>query len=122
MMKTIYSKNAPEPIGPYSQAKAVGDLLFISGQIGIDPATGKLAGDTVEAQTKQVMANIEAILHAAGKDFSHVVKTTCLLQDINDFADFNEIYAASMISKPARSTFQAVLPADARVEVEVIAE
>jgi 2-iminobutanoate/2-iminopropanoate deaminase len=121
-MKTIYSNQAPEPIGPYSQAKAVGELLFVSGQIGLNHDTGKLAGESIEAQTNQVMLNLEAILRAAGKDFTHVVKATCLLRDINDFEAFNQIYATYMTSKPARSTFQAVLPAGARVEVEIIAE
>ncbi|WP_125702248.1 Rid family detoxifying hydrolase [Lacticaseibacillus daqingensis] len=121
-MKTIYTDAAPAPIGPYSQAKQVGDLLFISGQIGLDPATGQLVAGGIEAQTRQVLANIEAILKAAGKTFDDVVKTTCLLRQIDDFAAFNAIYATAMVSNPARATFAAVLPADARVEVEVIAQ
>lgn len=119
-METIYTPNAPEPLGPYSQAKQVGDLVFISGQIGIDPQTGKLAGDDIETQTRQVMKNLEAILTAAGKTYADVAKATCLLANIADFAKFNAIYGEYVVSKPARSTFAATIPAGALVEVELI--
>lgn len=119
-METIYTPDAPEPLGPYSQAKKVGDLVFISGQIGIDPKTGKLAGDDIETQTKQVMANLGAILKAAGKSYADVAKATCLLKNIDDFAKFNAIYGEYVVSKPARSTFAATIPAGALVEVELI--
>lgn len=122
-VKTIYTKNAPEPIGPYSQAKLVDGTLYVSGQIGLDPTTGKLAGDDVAAQAKQVMINLAAILKAAGKSFDDVVKTTCLLTDMSTFTTFNDIYAQYASSKPARSTFAVTaLPANAQVEVELVAD
>ena len=121
MMKTISTQNAPAAIGPYSQAIAVNGMLFASGQIPLDPKTGTLVDGGIEAQTARVMQNIQAVLEAAGTDFSHVVKTTCFLRDMNDFAAFNEVYGAYFTGKPARSCVQAVLPKNAAVEVEVVA-
>ena len=120
-MKIISTQNAPAAIGPYSQAIAVNGMLFASGQIPLDPKTGTLVEGGIEAQTERVMQNIKAVLEAAGTDFSRVVKTTCFLRDINDFAAFNEIYGAYFTGKPARSCVQAVLPKNAAVEVEVVA-
>lgn len=123
-MKTIATTNAPAAVGPYSQGKVAGGLLFASGQIALVPETGEMAGDTIEAQSRQVMANVAALLEAAGTDFDHVVKTTCFLDDINDFAAFNAIYAESFgEGLPARSCVAVdALPKGALVEVEVIAE
>lgn len=123
MIDTIHTDKAPAAIGPYSQAKVVGDLIFTSGQIAIDPAEGKIVADTIEGQTEQVCKNIGELLKAAGSDFDHVIKTVCFLDDIADFAVFNGIYAEYFTSKPARSCVAAkALPAGALVEVEVIAE
>lgn len=120
-MKTIETKHAPAALGPYSQAKKVGNLVFLSGQIGINPETGKLA-EGPEAQAEQVCANIEAVLKKAGADMEAVVKTTCFLTDMENFAAFNEIYGKHFISKPARSCVSVLaLPAGALCEVEVIA-
>ncbi|MDD7348197.1 MAG: RidA family protein [Clostridiales bacterium] len=121
-MKKIKTENAPKALGPYSQAVVSGNLLFTSGQGGIDPAKGTLL-EGLEAQTEQVMKNIEALLKEAGTDFSKVVKTTCFLKDMNDFKDFNEIYGRYFTEKPARSCVAAAdLPGGFLVEVEVIAE
>lgn len=123
MINTIHTDNAPAAIGPYSQAKVVGDLIFTSGQIAIVPAEGKIVADTIEGQTEQICKNIGELLKAAGSDFDHVIKTVCFLKDIGDFAVFNGIYAEYFTSKPARSCVAAAaLPAGALVEVEVIAE
>lgn len=123
MIKTISSKNAPAAIGPYSQAKRVGNLLFTSGQIPLDPEKGVLVGSEIREQTEQVMKNLCEVLKAAGTDFDHVVKTTCFLADIADFAAFNEVYASFISSAPARSCFAVkALPKGALVEVECIAE
>ncbi len=122
-METIHTDTAPAAIGPYSQAKVTGNLIFTSGQIGIDPAAGKITAEDVVGQSEQVCKNIGEILKAAGADFDHVVKTDCFLADINDFAAFNEVYAKYFTGKPARSCVEvANLPAGALVEVEVIAE
>ncbi|MDY3974222.1 Rid family detoxifying hydrolase [uncultured Veillonella sp.] len=121
-MKTVFSENAPKALGPYSQAMVTGNLLFISGQGGIDPATGKLV-EGIEAQTKQAIANIKAILTEAGIGFENVVKTTCFLHEMSDFAAFNAIYGEAFISKPARSCVAVKeLPANFLCEIEVIAE
>lgn len=121
-MKPVFTENAPKALGPYSQAIKTNGFLFISGQGGINPETGKLVEGGVEAETLQAMKNIEAILKEAGTDFSKVVKTTCFLADINDFAKFNAIYADYFVSKPARSCVAVKeLPANFFVEVEVIA-
>lgn len=123
-MKTISTANAPAAIGPYAQGNIAGGLLFASGQIPLDPETGELVGSTIEEQTAQVMKNVAAILEAAGTDFDHVVKTTCFLNDMNDFAAFNVEYAKSFGEvRPARSAVAVEkLPKGALVEVEVIAE
>ena len=121
MMKTISTHNAAAAIGPYSQAIAVNGMLFASGQIPLDPKTGTLVEGGIEAQAERVMQNIKALLEAAGTDFSRVVKTTCFLRDMNDFAAFNEVYGAYFTGKPARSCVQAILPKNAAVEVEVVA-
>lgn len=123
-MKTISTANAPAAIGPYAQGNIVGGLLFASGQIPLDPETGEIVGSTIEEQTAQVMKNVAAILGAAGTDFDHVVKTTCFLNDMNDFAAFNAEYAKSFGEvRPARSAVAVEkLPKGALVEVEVIAE
>ena len=121
MMKTISTQNAPAAIGPYSQAIAVNGMLFASGQIPLDPKTGTLVEGGIEAQAERVMQNIKALLEAAGTDFSRVVKTTCFLRDMNDFAAFNEVYGAYFTGKPARSCVQAILPKNAAVEVEFVA-
>lgn len=123
-MKTISTANAPAAIGPYAQGNIAGGLLFASGQIPLDPETGEIVGSTIEEQTAQVMKNVAAILEAAGTDFDHVVKTTCFLNDMDDFAAFNAEYAKSFGEvRPARSAVAVEkLPKGALVEVEVIAE
>ena len=122
-MKKIETKNAPAAIGPYSQGYIVNGLLFTSGQIALDPATGTVVGTTIEEQTHQVMKNLGALLEAAGLTYTNVVKTTCFLADMGDFAAFNEIYAQYMTSKPARSCVAVkTLPKNVLCEVEVIAE
>ncbi len=123
MLKVIHTSNAPEAIGPYSQGIIAGDMLFASGQIAINPATGSVEADTIEGQTEQVMKNIAALLKEAGTSFDQVVKTTCFLKNMSDFAAFNNIYAQYFVSKPARSCVAAKeLPKDVLVEVEVIAQ
>jgi 2-iminobutanoate/2-iminopropanoate deaminase len=121
--RAVSTTAAPSAVGPYSQAVATDDLVFCSGQVGIDPATGELVSGGVEAETERVLKNLEAVLDAAGCSFGDVVKTTCFLADIGDFATFNAIYARSFPDPPpARSTFQvAALPKGARVEIEAIA-
>ena len=123
-MKTISTTSAPAAIGPYAQGNIAGGLLFASGQIPLDPETGEIVGSTIEEQTAQVMQNVAAIIEAAGPDFDHVVKTTCFLNDMNDFAAFNAEYAKSFGEvRPARSAVAVEkLPKGALVEVEVIAE
>ena len=123
-MKTIYTDQAPAAIGPYVQGNIVNGLLFASGQIALDPVSGALVGDTIQEQTERVMKNVAALLEAAGTDFDHVVKTTCFLADIGDFAAFNEVYATFFgEQRPARSAVGvAGLPKGALVEVEVIAQ
>ena len=121
-MNQVYTEHAPAALGPYSQAYKANGFVFISGQGGIDPSQGALVEGGVEAQTLQAMKNIEAILQEAGTDFSKVVKTTCFLADMGDFAKFNAIYAEYFTSKPARSCVAVkTLPANFLVEVEVIA-
>ena len=122
-MEKIYTENAPEAIGPYSQAIKVGNLLFTSGQIAIDPATSTVNSNDIVGQTEQVCKNISAILEAARTSFDKVIKTTCFLADMNDFAAFNEVYARYFISKPARSCVAVkALPKNVLVEIDVIAE
>lgn len=122
MNKQIQTENAPKAIGPYSQAIQSGSLLFVSGVMPIDPTTNTLVENTIEAQAKQVMKNIDGVLKAAGYTMDDVVKTTCFLSDINNFAAFNEVYGNYFTSKPARSCMAVKnLPKAALVEVEVIA-
>lgn len=122
-MHSISTEKAPAAIGPYSQGVVVNGLLFASGQIALSPETGELVGSTIEEQAEQVMKNVGALLTAAGTDFDHVVKTTCFLEDIADFAKFNAVYAKSFGEKlPARSAVGIdKLPKGALIEVEVIA-
>ena len=121
--QAVSAPNAAKPIGPYSPAIRAGNLLFISGQVGFDPATGALVDGDISAQTDQVMRNIVSLLQAAGIDFAHVVRTTVYLADMGEFARMNEVYARYVVDPPpARSTVQvARLPRDARVEIDVIA-
>jgi 2-iminobutanoate/2-iminopropanoate deaminase len=122
--QVIATDNAPGAIGPYSQAIRLGNLVFTAGQIPLDPATGKLVEGDIAAQTERVLQNLQAILEAAGSSLDRVVKTTCFLVDLDDFAAFNEVYARFFgENRPARSTVQAGrLPGGANVEVECIAE
>lgn len=122
-MKTISTTNAPAAIGPYSQAKITGNLLFASGQIAIVPATGEVIEGGIEAQAKQICENIKAILTEAGLTLESVVKTTCYLHDIADFAAFNAVYAEYFTAKPARSCVGGLdLPKGVLAEIEIIAE
>ncbi len=121
-MEKIYTKNAPEPVGPYSQAILTEGFLFCSGQIAINPESNKFLNGSIQEQTLQVMKNISELLKASGFSFENVIKTTCFLSDMNDFGEFNKIYAEYFISSPARSCVQAQLPKGAKVEVEVIAK
>ena len=122
MRKTISTPNAPAAIGPYSQAILCGNMLYTSGQIPLDPATGLVVGDNIREQAEQVMKNLSAVLSAAGTSFDNAVKTTCFLADMADFAAFNEVYAAYFTSNPARSCVAVkTLPKGVLVEVEVIA-
>ena len=123
MKKTVHSEAAPAAVGPYSQAVRAGDFLFVSGQLGIDPATKRMAEGGIENQAERALANIAAILEAAGGDMRSVVKTTVLLQSMDDFARLNQVYARLFPSDPpARATYQvAQLPLGALVEIEAIA-
>lgn len=120
----VATDQAPGAIGPYSQAVKVGGLVFTAGQIPLDPATGKMVEGDISSQTERVIQNLQAILEASGSSLSRVVKTTCFLTDMDDFAAFNEVYARYFSeNRPARSTVQAArLPAGANVEVECVAE
>jgi 2-iminobutanoate/2-iminopropanoate deaminase len=121
--QAVSAPDAAKPIGPYSPGIRAGNLLFLSGQVGFDPATGALIDGDISAQTEQVMRNIGALLKAAGTDFGNVVRTTVFLADMGEFAKMNEVYARYVVDPPpARSTVQvARLPRDARVEIDVIA-
>lgn len=122
-MKVISTETAPAAIGPYSQAIVTNGLVFASGQIPVDPATGAPAGNTIDTQAEQSCKNVAAILAAAGSDMTKVVKTTCFLADMADFAKFNEIYAKYFVSCPARSCVAAKeLPKGVLCEIEAIAE
>ena len=122
-MKLIHTEKAPAAIGPYSQAFITGSLLITSGQIPVDPATGEIAGTTIESQAEQVMKNLAAVLEAAGTQFENVVKTTCFLADMGDFAAFNDVYGKYFTGKPARSCVAVKsLPKNVLCEVELIAE
>ena len=121
-LEKVSTASAPAAIGPYSQAVICGNMVFTSGQIPINPATGAVEAQTIEAQTEQVMKNLGAVLEAAGSSFEKAVKTTCFLADINDFAAFNGVYAQYLTTKPARSCVAVKdLPKGVKVEVEVIA-
>ena len=123
MMNRISTEKAPAAVGPYSQAVVINGLVYTSGQIPLDPATGELVGDRIEEQAEQVMKNLMAILEAAGTKPENVVKTLCFLTDMNDFTAFNEVYARYFTEKPARSCVEvSALPKGAICEVEVIAE
>lgn len=120
--EVISTTDAPAAVGPYSQAIKVGNTLYTSGQIALDPATGAMAANDITGQAEQVMKNLSAVLTAAGYTFEDAVKTTCFLADMSDFAAFNAVYEKYFISKPARSCVAAAaLPKGALVEVEVIA-
>jgi 2-iminobutanoate/2-iminopropanoate deaminase len=123
MSEAITSTEAPKAIGPYSPAVRAGQLLFISGQVPLDPATGAMVDGDVAAQTRRVLDNVGALLTAAGRSFAHVVRTTVFLADMNDFAAVNEVYGTYFSEPyPARATVQvARLPKDARVEIDAIA-
>ncbi len=122
-MNKIHTNNAPEAIGPYSQAVESNGMIYTSGQIAINPAVGDIEAKDIQGQTEQVMKNLGAVLEAAGSSFDKAVKTVCFLADMNDFAAFNEIYGKYFTSKPARSCVAVKsLPKGALVEVEVIAE
>lgn len=122
-MRKIATEKAPAAIGPYSQGMIAGNLLFASGQIAINPASGQIEGTDIVAQAEQVMKNIGAILAEAGTDYTRVVKTTCFLADMADFGTFNEVYGKYFTGKPARSCVAVkTLPKDVLCEVEVIAE
>ena len=123
MKKTILTPNAPAPIGPYSQAILVDNTLYCSGQIPINPSTGEIVQGTIKEQTHQCINNIANVLKQAGMTFDDVIKTTCFLANMSDFAEFNEVYAQYFISKPARSCIAVKeLPKSSLVEIEVIAK
>jgi 2-iminobutanoate/2-iminopropanoate deaminase len=121
--QVVYTDQAPQPIGPYSQAQRVGDLLYTAGQVGLDPASGELVEGGIEAQTRQVLRNLEAVLAAGGSSLADVVKTTVFMADLGEFSRMNAVYAEIFGGNaPARSTVQvAGLPKGARVEIECVA-
>ena len=122
-MKNVSTTNAPAAIGPYSQGYVVGNLVFASGQIPVDPATGEIAGPDIAAQAEQSCKNVKAVIEAAGSDISKVFKTTCFLADMADFATFNSVYEKYFTSKPARSCVAVkTLPKNVLCEIEAIAE
>ncbi len=122
-MKTISTDKAPGAIGPYSQAKVVGNLVFASGQCPFDPATGAIVGENITEQAEQACKNAKALCEGAGTDITKVVKTTCFLADMGDFAAFNEVYAKYFTDKPARSCVAVkTLPKNVLCEIEFIAE
>lgn len=121
-MKKIHTEKAPAAIGPYSQAVVHNGVLYTSGQVPLDPVTGEIVGSDIQSQANQVLKNLEQILKEAGTDFSKVIKTTCFLADMKDFAAFNEVYASYITEKPARSCVAVKeLPKQVLVEVEIIA-
>ncbi len=123
MSEKIFTKNAPEAIGPYSQAVKVGNMVFTSGQIAINPESGQVEADTIEGQTEQVCKNLSEVLKASGSSLDKTVKTVCFLRNMEDFAKFNEVYAKYFTGKPARSCVAVrELPKNVLVEVDVIAE
>ena len=121
-MKKIETNNAPGAIGPYSQGMVSGKLVFTSGQIPLDPKTGAIVGNTIEAQSEQALQNLQAVLEAGGAGLQTVIKTTCFLADMKDFAAFNAVYEKYFVSKPARSCVAVrELPKQLLCEIEVIA-
>ena len=121
-IKYIHTENAPAALGPYSQAIQVGNMLYLSGQIAIDPAAGKITTDTIKEQAEQCCKNIAAVLEEAGTNFANVVKTTCFLHNMQDFAEFNAVYGRYFTGKPARSCVAVKeLPAGALCEIETVA-
>ena len=121
-MEVVYTKEAPDAIGPYSQAIKANGMVFTSGQIAINPVNGKIEETTIEGQTEQVMKNLGAVLKQAGSGFEKAIKTVCFLADMNDFAKFNAIYGKYFTSKPARSCVAVkTLPKNVLVEVECVA-
>ena len=123
MSNAVYTENAPNAIGPYSQAIVTGNLIFTSGQIPLDPATSQIVGETITEQTEQVCKNIKAVLEASGSSLEKVVKTVCFLKDMGDFAAFNEVYAKYFTGKPARSCVAVKeLPKNVLVEIDTVAE
>ena len=123
MLKEVKTDKAPAAIGPYSQAIIANNFLYLSGQIPIVPETGEILSGDISQQTEQVIKNITEVLTAGGSDFEHVIKTTCFLRDMKDFAAFNAVYAEYFISRPARSCVAvSALPKGALVEIEVVAE
>ena len=122
-MKIIATNNAPAAIGPYSQGMITGDLVYTSGQIPVDPKTGAIAGDTIETQAEQSLKNVKAVLEAGGATVDSIVKTTCFIADMADFAAFNAVYAKHIKGAPARSCVAVkTLPKNVLVEIEAIAE
>ncbi|MBQ6473420.1 MAG: RidA family protein [Victivallales bacterium] len=122
-MKTVSTQNAPAAIGPYSQAIISNGMVYTSGQIAIDPATGAIKGNTIEEQAEQVCRNVQALLEAAGSSMDKVVKTVCFLADMGDFAAFNTVYAKYFVSNPARSCVAVKsLPKNVLVEIDTVAE
>ena len=122
-MKSVHTNDAPEAIGPYSQAMILDKIIYTSGQIALDPASGELVSGGIENQTRRVIENLKAVLEEAGSGLEFVIKTTCFLADINDFSDFNQVYAEYFTGKPARSCVAVkTLPKNALVEIEAIAE
>lgn len=123
MLKVLHTTNAPAAVGPYSQGMKVGNLVYVSGQLPIDPATGELVSSSIEAATAQSLENCKAIIESAGSSFNHVVKVEIFMKDMNDFAKMNEVYATYFVDhKPARAAVEvARLPKDAIVEIQMIA-
>ena len=122
-MRIVHTENAPAAIGPYAQAMVANGMVFTSGQIALSPETGTLDGTTIQEQTERAIKNLDFVLEAAGSDLEHVIKTTCFLRRMSDFASFNEIYARYFTGKPARSCVEASgLPKGALVEIECVAE
>lgn len=122
MMQPIQTSGAPAAVGPYTQAIRAGQFIYLSGQIPLDPVGGRMVGEDVSAQTEQIAKNIAAVLKAAGSSFDKVVKTTCFLTDMADFAAFNEVYAKYFVTRPARSCVAVrQLPKGALAEIEVVA-
>lgn len=123
MRETVNTQNAPAAIGPYSQAVIIGDIIFTSGQIPLNPENGEMVGKTVSEQTHRVCQNLDAVLSAAGSSLEDAVKTVCYLDDMSNFSEFNEVYSKYFTTKPARSCVAVkALPKGALVEIEVIAE